>query len=165
MNVRAFALSVLVLLPVQSLAEVEDPGEVSVYETMAGISIGRVFLSPVERKVLDVRRANPPQAAVTTGQTTSDTGGPREAAPAAGYIINSSGRARLWMNGDFVESGNPTPAALKFPGDVKIVRHRVPNSQGDATPDIQPDGAGNKGTGAVRTVGKPENSPGMTDEQ
>lgn len=165
MNVRVLALSMLALLPLQSFAGEEDLREISVYETMAGVSIGRVFLSPAERKILDVKRANPPRAAVTTGQNASDTGESSTAAPAAGYIINSSGRARFWMNGGFVESGESSPAALKFPGDVKIVRHHVPQSRSDATPDMQPDGAGNSGTGAVRTAGQADNSPGTTDEQ
>ncbi len=97
--------------------------ESNIYESVDDISIGRVFLTPGERRWLDANRHLGPQAvssgpAATTEGEDDDT---PDAVP-AGFIINSSGRAVRYRNGDFAPSAVP-PSTMRFPDDVEIRRH------------------------------------------
>ena len=100
-------------------AYADEPG---VYETLAGVSIGRVFLTPEERRLLDLARREGPT-------NTTDSGGQPVDGPAeptlrsAGYIQSSNGKSRQWRDGEFVESRGAPSRDMRFPGDVKIVRH------------------------------------------
>jgi len=107
----------MLTLPAYSLAD-----DSAIYESMAGIKIGRVFLAPGERDRLDRRRLRP-----QAEKRDSDSGADGKSAAArvlssAGYIISSSGKARVWRDGDFVESRRQEPQRMRFPGDVKVTR-------------------------------------------
>ena len=98
-----------------------------VYESIAGVSIGRVFLTPEERRLLDVERTHSPQTESRSTVSSSETVDPEPSTNASGYILNSSGKSRLWRDGDFVETA-VTPTE-RFPGDVRIIRHSPPAAQ------------------------------------
>ena len=117
MSVRCFV--VLALLFATSAAPAD---ETVVYESFSGVKIGRVFLAPGDRERLDEWRLNPP-AEGTAGEPVAEgaTAKPRALA-SAGYIISSSGRARVWRDGDFVESTRQAPQRMAFPGDVTVTR-------------------------------------------
>ncbi|MFQ5610085.1 MAG: hypothetical protein ACE5F8_07425, partial [Woeseiaceae bacterium] len=56
---------------------------------------------------------------------------------AAGYIIDSSGRSRAWAGDDFVAATERQISALRFPGDVRVIRH-APEPE-SATPESDDD--------------------------
>lgn len=102
--------------------------ELHLYESIDTISIGRVFLTPRQRSWLDAHRheavvdrvatpAEDPRIKKAAEQSTKAVLSP------AGYIIRNNGGQQRWSDGDFVSSGLPSLAAMRFPGDVKIVRH------------------------------------------
>lgn len=112
-------LGILMLLSISAAAPAEES---AVYESFSGVKIGRVFLAPRDRDRLDERRLNPPAEGTAAG-TGAEGAAPKARVPAAaGYIISSSGRARVWRNGDFIESTRQTPQRMAFPGDVKVTR-------------------------------------------
>lgn len=120
---RCVAALVFSVLPVSLAAD-----ELHVYESIDNISIGRVFLTPEQRSWLDVHRHDVRAdrvAAPAEDLPTQDTAGKstNPATSAAGYIIKSDGGQQRWSNGDFVVSRLSSLAAMKFPGDIKIVRH------------------------------------------
>ena len=117
MRVLTTLLSILCLLPASANA-----GETDVYESMRDVSIGRVFLSPAERRDLDVRRANP-DTGPPTGSSPSDIEKAEPETEPAGYIVRGNSEPRYWRDGNFVETGRPAPRTLEFPGDVTVVRH------------------------------------------
>lgn len=92
--------------------------ESPVYESLANVEIGRIFLSPAQRSSLDKRRGSAPPA------VSRDAKGTRAAAKsspdAAGYILRSGGPSRVWSSGGFVPADDVSGVA--FPGDVKVVR-------------------------------------------
>ena len=104
-----------------------------VYERIAEVDIGRVFLTPAQRRSLDVERLKPPTAEGTVVQAGEET----TAAPgqakreAAGYIISSKGGRREWSGSDFVATGDDALVERRFPGEVRIVRHRAVAENGD----------------------------------
>lgn len=116
---RLSLTALFLLLAPPALATDDD----FVYESHAGVMIGRVFLSQSQREQLDARRlAGPPGPSI--GASSSVDGVAAKPAPTpAGYIKSSLGRSRVWKDGDFVESGDKSAARLPFPGDVKVVRH------------------------------------------
>ena len=135
------------------LPQLAHPGDVTIYESLETVSIGRVFLSPEERRWLDARRASEPSA-VLPPRARTPVRAPSEPAPArtkspAGYIVSSSGEARVWRDGEFVRSDDRTAVDISFPGDVRVKRHGVdaePLSQGDR------ERAGYAGTGAAQAA-------------
>ena len=113
---------VMLLLAVAATANAEDA---FVYETFAGVEIGRVFLTPGDRDRLDERRLSQP-AGDSASSETLDSDSPKKVPRAsAGYIISSSGRARVWLDGDFVEAPQKASQSLRFPGDIKVTRTRT----------------------------------------
>ena len=115
--------------------------DAAVYESIDDLSIGPVFLTPGERRWLDANRHLSPQDASgpINASTESDDDSAEEAKP-AGFIINSSGQARQYRNGEFSLS-NASPSSMRFPDDVVIRRHvteRETDTRGrdeDATDD------------------------------
>ena len=108
-----------------------------VYESLDEVTIGRIFLSPQERARLDERRGKAQQAVA---------GGATKAAPsrkshprASGYIVSSSGRTRVWSDGDFDSTGK-APQMI-FPGDVKVTHKAASERDGDPEPGAADDGA------------------------
>ena len=116
-------LCALLLVSVAGTA-VADP--VSVYESIDDVSIGPLFLTPAERRWLDARRNTPdaPELRVMTELESSVAAEPAapKASP-AGFIIRSDGAGQRWSNGDFVSSRGTPVRAMKFPGEVELVRH------------------------------------------
>ncbi len=113
-----FLIALLLLASFTAAAD-----ESSVYESVDDISIGRVFLTPGERRWLDANRHLTSQVA-TAGPAAvveSEDDDTPDAEP-AGFIINSSGRAVRYRNGDFAPSAVP-PSTMRFPDDVEIRRH------------------------------------------
>ena len=129
---RLLILSVLLASP--ALADNGD-----VYESIAGISIGRVFLTPEERRLLDALRARSPQTAFQSAPSSDRTRDSEPPSNASGYIVSSSGKSRLWRDGDFVEAAIAPTSATRFPGDVKIVRHRADSGQSESSDESQAD--------------------------
>ena len=127
-------LVVFVLLGNWTIVSAE---EAVVYETFAGVKIGRVFLTPGDRARLDEQRLHPPAAAVGDEPATEGATETRRSLPSAGYIISSSGRARVWHDGDFVESRQHTPRNMQFPGDVKVIRSVPEDTPGAAQEEDQ----------------------------
>ena len=105
----------------------------NVYETIAGISIGRVFLTPEERSLLDAARTRSPQLVTQSAPASSEAVKAEKSSNASGYIVSSSGKSRLWRDGDFVEAATTPTPATRFPGDVKIIRHRADAGKTEST--------------------------------
>ena len=118
MNGRSVLLLCVLLLPAAAVAD-----DSSVYESLSGVHIGRVFLSPAERATLDARRERGSDAAGAAAGDDTGKSAPARAAQSAGYIIGRDGESKVWKNGDFVASGGAE--AVKFPGAVDITRHET----------------------------------------
>ena len=120
MSCRSPLLLLLVLL-----ACMPARGEEFVYESISGVTIGRVFLSQQERDQLDDRRLNAPQEEGPRGGAPSTAGPKSKPVQSAGYIIGRSGRSKFWKDGDFVDSKSNAVRSMSFPGDVKVTRHET----------------------------------------
>lgn len=110
------------LAPVFCFAD--QPG---VYESIDDIAIGRVFLTSAQRNWLDLHRHDVPIEASVAPANEIVPKINKPAISPAGYIIKSDGSRRHWSNGDFVTSNNAALVEMKFPGDIKIVRHSAEN--------------------------------------
>ena len=126
----ARSLAILAMLAASTVVAAEDS---AVYETISGVKIGRVFLTPGDRERLDDQRLNPPTVDVAGESPTEGAVDSKRSIASAGYIISSSGRARVWHDGDFVESARRAPHSMRFPGDVKVTRS-VPEDDAGAAP-------------------------------
>lgn len=101
-----------------------------IYESLSEVSIGRVFFSKSQRAYLDRIRGQ--RGTVSTSGTKAGPASSRPAsANAAGYIVSSSGKARVYRNGDFVEVD--TKPEVKFPDDVTVTRK--PSAEAGAADD------------------------------
>ena len=71
------------------------------YESLPNVSIGKVFFSPQQRARLDQRRGN---TAAAASDSAAPSGGARKkgTGDAAGFIVSSTGRSKVYANGDFV---------------------------------------------------------------
>ncbi len=109
-----------------------------VYESLRGVEIGRVFLSQEQRAVLDQKRKH----SASDGASASGTSPVPEAlapsALSAGYIIGRDGQAKVWKDGDFASSSMRRETALRFPGDVKIIRHTAIDGGEDLADVVTP---------------------------
>lgn len=120
-------------------------GEDFVYESISGVTIGRVFLSQRERDQLDDRRQNSPQGESPRSGAPSTASPKSKPVQSAGYIIGRSGRSKFWKDGDFVEVQSDAVRSMSFPGDVKVTRREtieesVTDDEHDASPhDNGPD--------------------------
>ncbi len=108
----------LVAVVTLSTATPAHADESTVYEALADVRIGRVFLSPEQRARLDQGLSKPASRAARRGVPA--TAMPGANGKAAGYIVNGAGKTRVWSNGDFVAA--PAAEAVKFPGDVELTR-------------------------------------------
>lgn len=124
---RLLAVIVACALATSALAD-------DIYESLADVRIGRVFLSPEQRVRLDDRRGEPPP--VSVGDAPANISSTKRDTEAAGFIMSSSGRSRVWLNGDFVAT-DEVPE-VRFPGEVKIIRK--PAGRQDADPVDAGDG-------------------------
>lgn len=112
---------VFVLLPAVAVAE----EQAEVYESLADVNIGRIFLSPVQRSSLDERRGKAPAVAAAPTQTA--TSRVNRSPDAAGYILRSGGPTKVWSNGNFVPADDASD--VSFPGDVEVLRKAGPEQQ------------------------------------
>ena len=128
-SVIAVALLALVC---PTVAAADEP---FVYESFAGVKVGRVFLSQSQRDALDAVRLLEPGEGVAEGSDTDDAEAQAQSRTIrpAGYIIGSSGRSRVWKDGDFVETSADVSSATAFPGTIRITRHRGNTPQADST--------------------------------
>ncbi len=133
MNIRPLAF-LIVAMSLASLAGADAPEPLettAVYESIDDITIGRVFLSPAERKQLDAIRHLPEQAAAAqTGaapapvaETPKPTG--------LGFIRVDGKATRVFRNGEFV-AAPPGRRDLTALSDGVIVRHE--DGAGDDSP-------------------------------
>lgn len=107
-TLRQLARSCPLLLLLASLGVAADEPddrvfEQRIYESVDGVAIGRVFLSPGERERLDAIRHLPQDSGPVSA---SDGTLPREAEPVSprgvGYIQADGKAARVFRDGDFV---------------------------------------------------------------
>ena len=114
--------------------------EEGIYESLEHIHLGRVFLSPEERAYLDRHRGV--RAPVAANSGTRQNSSSASNSDAAGYIVSSSGHARIWKDGDFVSA--KMPDSLRFPGDVKVTRtaDKVPTKNDTTAVDNESRAAG-----------------------
>ncbi|MDJ0701376.1 MAG: hypothetical protein QNJ07_16120 [Woeseiaceae bacterium] len=114
----------LVILFLFGAGQAVSADDVPVYESLSGLSIGRIFYSQAERELLDQRRHQPPQSGRLVAGTRAE---PRTPAvkhdDAAGFIKSSSGRSRIWKKGRFVPTSQSPEEAVSFPGEVDVERH------------------------------------------
>ena len=120
MSIRLLTIALLVAVTTSAAAD-----EQYVYESFAGVQIGRVFLTQSQRDALDAARLLGPQEGESEDTVDAKPGAPKKAIRPAGYIIGSGGRSRVWQDGDFVETGRDAARTLTFPGDVRITRHKT----------------------------------------
>ncbi len=132
----------------------------TVYESLDTISVDRVFFSPDQRRQLDAARMDPQDLGVVGERSSEEPVRMRKPAGAAGFIINSTGEARSWRNGDFIEgSRRIVPEDFLFPGEVTIIRHRetsLPSGKGDVESDGKRD-AESEETSNIESVGDTDN--------
>ena len=118
---------VLLALAVPAVAD-----ELDIYESIDDVTIGRVFLTPAERRWLDANRNVLVRERPVRRWRVDDAPSGEEPAPAsdppAGFIINSSGAESRWSRGDFVDVDGRSVRSMQFPGDVNITRHDVPRT-------------------------------------
>ncbi len=125
------------------------------------VGIGRVFMSPAERRELDrLRKLEPepvtgPGAESVTPGTSDVPAGKRS--QGAGYIVPSSGLPYTWADGDFRRTTDGNIDIGKLPGAVSIIRH-----QGENVPVKAPDKEAEKVTDR-ETVSVPESGNDGTD--
>ncbi|MBT8077050.1 MAG: hypothetical protein KJO31_00655 [Gammaproteobacteria bacterium] len=99
------------------------------------IDLGRVFMTPAERAILDQRRQQPENEVAPAredrepqGQSVTD-GSKRGTAP-IGYIKSASGEPKKWQNGEFV----PLADGESLPG-LSLTRLRIISAVPAATAD------------------------------
>ena len=126
---RTLVTAALFVLVCPTVAAADEP---FVYETFAGVKVGRVFLSQSQRDTLDAARLLEPGEGVAEGGDSDDAAAPSRTIRPAGYIIGSSGRSRVWKDGDFVETSAEVSSTTAFPGTIRITRHRDKIQQPDS---------------------------------
>lgn len=115
---RVITLLLVAMYPLTSVAD-----ESVVYESFAGVEIGRVFLSQSQRELLDARRLLNPQQRDAGGEESAGVAPMLRKPASAGFIISRNGRSKVWKDGDFVDSGDNAARSMSFPGDIDITRH------------------------------------------
>lgn len=122
----AFSALLLLVTTVRAWADESD-----VYESVAEIDIGRVFLTPSERDRLDLQRLRPEVDSSLPLAKSDDARPVRRRKKPAGYILSSRGSRQEWSGNEFVEFSNAAPRPSEFPGDVKVKRHHLPVAENE----------------------------------
>lgn len=117
--IRPFASLALCLVLIAPANADESP----VYESLSALSIGRVFYSQSERELLDQRRDHPRRPVAASSKSVGTKNKSDDHKDAAGYIISSTGRSRVWKKGDFVTSSRSQVGKVSFPGEIAVKRH------------------------------------------
>lgn len=117
----------LIIVPLAKAAEPEDRMAANDHV------LGRVFMSSVERRQLDLLRKSPPPAQSGPQRSVSqpaDANQKKKPMP-AGYIVPSNGRPYQWIEGDFrhvtqseVDTSNISPS-------ISITRHDISSANSD----------------------------------
>ncbi len=128
---RALVVTALAVLGVAPCADVAAE-ETAVYESLATVIVGRVFLTPAQRARLDAARRSDAPPIPAAGKPNGSRSSPASS-KAAGYIIAASGQARVYRDGDFV-AVSVTPA-VRFPNAVEVVRGPGPACAREGTDD------------------------------
>ena len=106
---KLWSYAVLLALPLQVIASDSE-----IYDTVSSVSIGRVFLSPEQRLVLDEERRRPKSKLPLQGVVETDDVERTSGVIPAGYIVNSSGEARYWHEGDFVRADSEAVSSVRL---------------------------------------------------
>jgi len=125
----------LLLLMLPGIAVADDA---AIYESADDVAIGRVFLTPTERRWLDQRRNDPVAAMSQESSEQSTTSTPTRTTRPAGYIVRNGGERRRWQNGEFVRDNSSSD---KFPGDVDITRHATSQRESGADDSVDDNGS------------------------
>ena len=119
-------VNTLVILAITgSVAVAAEPD--AVYEPLSDLELGRVFLTPDERELLDRQRA----AAVDDGRVLQPVSedaavvAPRRK-PAAGIILAEGGRPLVWVGGEFRRVDTASIEDIDFPAKPGIHIHANP---------------------------------------
>ena len=112
----------IIVCGVLATAAAAQADDTAIYESVDDIEIGRIFLTPEQRRWLDANRHAVAQSAGPANGV-SDDKDQRDDADAAGYIIGSNGKSRAWAGSDFVEASDRQIERLRFPGEVRVIRH------------------------------------------
>jgi hypothetical protein len=119
-------LFVLAIICLASLAAADAPDSfepAAVYESIDDVVIGRVFLSPAERKQLDAVRHLPEHTSSAVTDATAAAPAAASAKPKGfGYIQVKGKAARVFRNGDFV-AAEPGTRDVTAVTDGVIIRH------------------------------------------
>lgn len=113
---------------------------------IAPIELGRVFMSPAERRELDRLRNG--RTKLESGQV-KQAGDPSLVPDAvvkkrrpAGYIVPSSGAPYQWIDGNFQRTTQGNIESELLPGRVTVIRHNnAPVDPARATPSAEESGA------------------------
>lgn len=144
MMLRTVIATGLILMSFASYADDARPASADDFH-----SLGRVFTTPAERRLLDQKRSLLPAADTGgTEQTGASIQTAKKALNPAGYIILPGGIVSKWIDGDFREvHGNDGVGVLRFPGGITIIKH-VADTGGEAqrtdpdnSNDVSPDAA------------------------
>lgn len=110
---------ILLLMVCPALAD----DTVNLYESLDGVRLGRIFMSPDERARLDARRAvrsNSQDFAQQPDETNTEPAVTIPRKPASGYIKSASRKPLVWTNGEFQRAEPSAVERWTFPGTVRI---------------------------------------------
>ncbi len=116
----------LCALPLHAEESTEAVTE-AIYESIDGVAIGRVFLSPADRKRLDAARRRP--AAAAKERTVAAVAGDERNNAATGYIRVGDRAPAVFRDGRFVRLDRAEPPEPRPPG---AIRRHVPREGSDA---------------------------------
>lgn len=113
-------LTLVLLILVSPACVAADVDEI--YESLDNVRLGRLFLSPDERDVLEARRRLPTSDAIadSSGEASTAVAAEPPARPAAGIIVASGRQPLVWINGEFRRVESASVDTLRFPGAVRI---------------------------------------------
>lgn len=128
---------ILVLLTTLANAHAEEAVEAQngpIYESVDGVPIGRVFMSPGERERLDAIRHLPQQATAATAGDAAPSAEPEAPARKGMGFIQVSGKPpRVFRDGDFVRAP-VAPGVSTLPAGI-IVRHESEGAEQEGSPE------------------------------
>lgn len=108
-----------------------DADDRSIYESIDGVNIGRVFLSPAERARLDAVRREPRERG--DRHAAEAAASDASAGTSAGYIRVGSKAPTVFRGGRFVRSGDRPPPEPETPG---VIRRHDAGEEPDPAPTV-----------------------------
>lgn len=128
-TLRSAVLVALCLLSGSPAAADQD----TVYESLAEVPVGRVFLSRAQRSMLDDGRAGEPLVQQAPTRPIVQAPPSKKKRRPAGYIVSSTGESRVWSARGFVTTR--TEPGMRFPGDVSVTRSETDTAEDQAAVD------------------------------